>query len=103
MFFLYVKASKVPAVRDLSRVSFPHLQKQGSPERHESCEKDSSRVVNQVRKSGMEAGFLEAPVVTEVITQWTHGDIQVVVADVITGRMIIDSGDGVQEAKEANN
>lgn len=55
-----------------------------TPQGHEDGEEDGGRVVEEVRGSGGAAGGAEVPEVTRSITQGTHGEVQTLVAHLLT-------------------
>lgn len=55
-----------------------------TPQRHEDGKENRGSVVKQVGRFGQRAHRTQPPVVANSVTQRTHGDVQVVVARLLT-------------------
>lgn len=65
-----------------------------TPESHKDGEENRGRVVKQVTRSSGGTGRAEVPVITELVTQWAHGEGIALVAHLFAGT---DKGTGFSE------
>lgn len=65
-----------------------------TPESHKDGEENCGRVVKQVTRSSGGTGRAEVPVITELVTQWAHGEGIALVTHLFAGT---DKGTGSSE------